>query len=87
MAKYVTRTIGNYNTLCTFVMDKQLNEHIFLGEIGTKKAKKELVETFGTNDIVVVSCEKQLESSKLYRMLESDFIDHAEVVEDSSSEE
>lgn len=40
----------------------------------------------GTDDIVIVSCEKIETSSKLYRMLESNFISHAEIV-DSSSEE
>ena len=40
----------------------------------------------GTNDIVIVNCEKVEVSSKLYRMLESDFISNAEIVDSSSGE-
>lgn len=86
MAKYITRTIERYNTKVTFVMNNQLDTHELLGEVGKKEAKKQLVSIMGTEDIVVVSCEKVVVSQKLYRMLESDFINHAEVV-DSSDEE
>lgn len=81
MAKYITRTIDNYNTKVSFVMNKQLDTHELLGEVGKKEAKKKLIAIMGTNDIVIVSCEKIKVSSKLYRMLESDFISHAEIVD------
>lgn len=83
MAKYITRTIETYSTACTFVMDNQINEHTFPGEVGVKKAKKELIDIYG-KDIVVVSCKKQVVSQNLYRMLESDFIANAEVIDTSS---
>ena len=86
MAKYITRTIVNYNTKVTFLMNNHLDEHELLGEVGKKEAKKQLIKIMGTDDIMIVSCEKIEVSSKLYRMLESDFISHAEIV-DSSSEE
>lgn len=80
MAKYITRTIANYNTKVTFVMNNQLDTHELLGEVGKKEAKKQLISIMGTNDILIVSCEKVEVSSKLYRMLERDFISHAELV-------
>lgn len=86
MAKYITRTIVNYNTKVTFVMNNQIDTYEVLGEVGKKEAKKQLIKIMGTDDIMIVSCEKIEVSSKLYRMLESDFISHAEIV-DSSSEE
>ena len=86
MKKYITRTIVNYNTKVTFVMNKQIDTYELLGEVGKKEAKKQLITIMGTDDIVIVSCEKIETSSKLYRMLESDFISHAEII-DSSSEE
>ena len=86
MAKYITRTIVNYNTKVTFVMNNQIDSYELIGEVGKKEAKKQLIAIMGTDDIMIVSCEKIEVSSKLYRMLESDFISHAEIV-DSSSEE
>lgn len=86
MAKYITRNIVNYNTKVSFVMNNQIDSYELIGEVGKKEAKKMLIAIMGTNDIMIVSCEKIEVSSKLYRMLESDFISHAEIV-DSSSEE
>ena len=90
MAKYITRTIVNYNTKVTFVMNNQLDTHELLGEVGKKEAKKQLIKIMGTDDIMIVSCERIEVSHKLYRMLESDFIRHAEIpnkIVDSSSGE
>ena len=56
--------------------------HIYIAE----EAKKQLISIMGTNDILIVSCEKIEVSSKLYRMLESDFISNAEIVGSSSGE-
>lgn len=86
MAKYITRSITNYNTKVTFVMNKQIDVYELLGEVGKKEAKKQLIAIMGTDDIMIVNCEKIETSSKLYRMLTSDFISHAEIV-DSPSEE
>ena len=86
MGKYITRSISNYNTKVTFVMNKQIDSYELLGEVGKKEAKKQLITIMGTDDIMIVSCEKIEVSHKLYRMLESDFISYAEIV-DSSSEE
>lgn len=86
MAKYVTRTIESYNTKVTFVMNNQINEYVLIGTVGKKEAKKQIKSIFN-EDVIIVSCEKVVESSKLYRMLESDFISHAEIVTaDTSSE-
>ena len=86
MAKYITRTIVNYNTKVTFVMNNQLNDYLLTGVVGKKEAKKQIKKIFN-EDVVIVSCDKVAESSKLYRMLESDFIAHAEIVTaDTSSE-
>lgn len=86
MAKYVTRTIESYNTNVTFVMNNQINEHTLSGLVGKKEAKKQ-IQTIFNEDVIIVSCEKVVESSKLYRMLESDFIAHAEIVTDDTSDE
>ena len=86
MAKYITRTIDTFNTKVTFVMNNQINEYVLMGTVGKKEAKKQIQAIFN-EDVVIVSCEKVVESSKLYRMLESDFIAHAEIVTaDTSSE-
>lgn len=74
MAKYITRTIVTYNTKVTFVMNGQIDTYKLNGEVGKKEAKKILVSVFGNNDIIIVSCEKEEESSALYKMLEKDFI-------------
>ena len=86
MAKYITRTIVNYNTKVTFVMNNQLDTYELFGEVGKKEEKKQLITIMGTDDIMIVSCEKIEVSSKLYRMLESDFISHAEIVGSSIGE-
>lgn len=86
MAKYITRTIDSYNTKVTFVMNNQLNDYLLTGVVGKTEAKKQIKKIFN-EDVVIVSCDKVAESSKLYRMLESDFIAHAEIVTaDTSSE-
>ena len=86
MAKYVTRTIESYNTKVTFVMNNQINDYVLMGTVGKKEAKKQ-IQTIFNEDVIIVSCEKVVESSKLYRMLESDFIANAEIVTaDTSSE-
>ena len=86
MAKYITRTIESYNTKVTFVMNNQINEHTLSGLVGKKEAKKQIQKIFN-EDVIIVSCEKIEESSKLYRMLESDFIANAEVVNSDTSTE
>ena len=86
MVKYITRTIDTFNTKVTFVMNNQINEYVLMGTVGKKEAKKQ-IQTIFNKDVVIVSCEKVVESSKLYRMLESNFIAHAEIVTaDTSSE-
>ena len=86
MAKYITRTIESYNTKVKFFMNNQLNDYLLTGVVGKKEAKKQIKSIFN-EDVVIVSCEKVVDSSKLYRMLESDFIAHAEIVTaDTSSE-
>lgn len=74
MAKYITRTIVTYNTKVTFVMNGQIDTYKLNGEVGKKEAKKNLISVFGNNDIIIVSCEKEEESSSVYKMLEKDFI-------------
>ena len=82
MAKYITRTIDTFNTKVTFVMNNQLNEYVLTGVVGIKEAKKQ-IKTIFNEDVIIVSCEKVVDSSKLYRMLETDFIKHAEVVDNN----
>ena len=86
MAKYITRTIETFNTKVTFVMNNQLNEYVLTGVVGKKEAKKQIQKIFN-EDVIIVSCEKVEESSKLYRMLESYFIANAEVVNSDTSTE
>lgn len=74
MAKYITRTIVTYNTKVTFVMNGQIDTYKLNGEVGKKEAKKILISVFGNNDIIIVSCEKEEESSAVYKMLEKEFI-------------
>ena len=87
MAKYITRTVESYNTKVTFVMNNQINDYVLMGVVGKKEAKKQIQSIFN-EDVVIVSCEKVVESTHLYRMLESDFIKYAELVSktDTSSE-
>ena len=92
MEKYITRTVELYNTKVTFVMNNQINEHTLIGLVGKKEAKKKIEEIFDAKDVIIVSCKKIAESSRLYRMRVSDFIENAEVLEtdtpnhDTSSE-
>lgn len=86
MTKYITRTIDTFNTKVTFVMNNQLNDYVLTGVVGKKEAKKQIQKIFN-EDVVIVSCDKVAESSKLYRMLESDFIAHAEIVTVDTSTE
>lgn len=74
MTKYITRTIVTYNTKVTFVMNGQIDTYKLNGEVGKKEAKKILISVFGNNNIIIVSCEKEEESSAVYKMLEKDFI-------------
>lgn len=74
MAKYITRTIVTYNTKVTFVMNGQIDTYKLNGEVRKKEAKKILISVFGNNNIIIVSCEKEEESSAVYKMLEKDFI-------------
>lgn len=74
MAKYITRTIPEYNTKVTFVMNGKLDTYKLDGEIGKKEAKKLLISILGNKDILIVSCEKEEVSSSVYKMLESDFV-------------
>ena len=83
MAKYITRTIESYNTKVTFVMNNQLNDYLLTGVVGKKEAKKQIQKIFN-EDVIIVSCEKVVDSSKLYRMLETDFIKYAEIVDNNS---
>ena len=86
MAKYITRTIDTFNTKVTFVMNNKINDYVLMGTVGKKEAKKQL-QTIFNEDVIIVSCEKVVESSKLYRILESDFIAHAEIFTDDTSSE
>ena len=81
MAKYITRTIETFNTEVVFVMDGQLNNYELLGTVGKKKAKLELKNMFGADkDIVIVSVNKKLVYSKLYRITEENFLEYAEEI-------
>lgn len=81
MPKYITRTIEKYNTEVVFVMDGQLNNYELSGTVGKKKAKVELQNIFVTDkDIVIVSVNKKLVDSKLYRITEEKFLEYAEEI-------
>ena len=86
MAKYITRTIDTFNTKVTCVMNKQIKEYVLMGTVGKKEAKKQIQKIFN-EEVVIVSCDKVVESRKLYRMLESDFMANAEVVTTDTSYE
>lgn len=79
MAKYITRTIEKYSTEVVFVMDGQINNHELQGIVGKKKAKLELENMFGS-DVVIVSTNKKLVDSKLYRITEEKFLEYAEEI-------
>lgn len=81
MAKYITRTIEKYNTEVVFVKDGQINNYELSGMAGKKKAKVELQNMFGKDtDIIIVSVNKKLVDSKLYRITEEKFLEYAEEV-------
>lgn len=81
MKRYITRTIEQYDTIVTFVMNEKIDTYTLPGVIGKKEAKKLLMQTFNTNDIIIVSCRSKLVSSSIYRMPEETFISLAEKVE------
>lgn len=74
MAKYITRTIIEYNTEVRFVKDGQLDICELDGVVGKNEAKKLLISLLGTKDILIVSCTKKEVSSSVYKMLEKDFV-------------
>lgn len=81
MAKYITRKIEKYNTEVVFVMDGQINNYELNGLVGKKRSKLELKNMFGADaDIVIVSVNKKLVDSKLYRISEEKFLEYAEEI-------
>ena len=74
MAKYITRTIIEYDTEVRFVKDGQLGTYKLDGVVGKKEAKKLLISILGSKDIIIVSCTKKEVSSAVYKMLEKDFV-------------
>lgn len=81
MKKYITRTIDEYDTDVLFVMDGQIVRNTFPGEIGKKEAKRLLMQTFNTKDIIIISCTRKVVNSSVYRLPEETFISMAEKVE------
>lgn len=80
MAKYITRTITEYNTVVTYYENKELHEVELTGELGKKESKKKIFEMTGNDNIIVVSVEKKAISEAKYRLTEEDFINIAERV-------
>lgn len=88
MAKYIKRTIETYNTEVVFVMDGQINTYELSGLVGKKKAKLELKNMFGVeSDIVIVSVNKKLVNSKMYRITMEKFLEYADEVNAIPTEE
>ena len=81
MKRYVTRTIEKYDTLVTFVMNGQIDTYTLPGEAGKKDAKRILMQTFDTKDIIIVSCKRKVVDSSIYRLAEETFLSLAEKVE------
>lgn len=81
MKRYITRTIENYDTVVQFVMNGQIDTYTLPGEAGKKEAKRILMQTFETKDIIIVSCKRKVVSKSQYRMPEEKFISLAEKVE------
>lgn len=81
MKRYVTRTIETYSTVVQFVMNGKIDTYTLQGEAGKKEAKRILMQTFKTKDIIIVSCERKVVSKSQYRMPEEKFISLAEKVE------
>lgn len=82
MAKYITRTVTEYNTVVTYCNGKEVHEIELKGEKGKKEAKKEICKIIGNDNIVVVSTERKEVKETKYRMKEEDFISFAEEVEE-----
>lgn len=78
--RYITRTIESYDTEVTFVTNNEITKFKLTGEIGKKEAKKKLIE-LGFENTVVISVNKVIKESHLYRMKEEDFIKNAEIIE------
>lgn len=81
MKRYVTRTIETYNTVVHFVMNGQIDTYTLQGEAGKQEAKRILMQTFETKDIIIVSCKRKVVSKSQYRLPEEKFISLAEKVE------
>lgn len=81
MAKYITRTIIEYNTVVTYCNGMEVHKFELKGEKGKKEAKKEICEIIGNDNIVVVSIERKEVKETKYRMKEEDFILNAEKLE------
>lgn len=81
MKRYVTRTIETYDTVVQFVMNGQIDTYTLPGEAGKKEAKRILMQTFETKDIIIVRCERKVVSKSQYRLPEEKFISLAEKVE------
>ena len=81
MKRYITRTIETYDTVVQFVMNGQIDTYTLPGEAGKKEAKRILMQTFETKDIIIVSCKRKVVSKSQYRMPEEKFISLAEKVE------
>lgn len=81
MKRYVTRTIETYDTVVQYVMDEQIDICTLQGELGKKEAKRILMQTFETKDIIIVSCKRKVVSKSQYRLPEEKFISLAEKVE------
>lgn len=80
MKRYVTRTIETYDTVVQFVMNGQIDTYTLHGEAGKKEAKRILMQTFETKDIIIVSCKRKVVSKSQYRLPEEKFISLAEKV-------
>lgn len=81
MKRYVTRTIETYDTVVQFVMNGQIDTYTLPGEAGKKEAKRILMQTFETKDIIIVRCKRKVVSKSQYRLPEEKFISLAEKVE------
>lgn len=81
MKRYITRTIDEYDTDVLFVMNGQISTNTFHGIIGKQEAKRILMQTFETKDIVIVSCSRKVVNTSVYRLPEEKFISLAEKVE------
>lgn len=78
--KYITRTIETYDSEVSFVSKGELTTFKLDGEMGKKEAKKKLIE-LGFENIVIVSVNKVIKESHIYRMTEDSFIKNAEIID------